>query len=74
LYQQLPGTPVAKVTSASNGEFTVFLAPGIYSVFTREPSGYFANRFNGQGIINPVEVKAGIFSEIVLEINYKAVF
>ncbi|MEQ9375750.1 MAG: carboxypeptidase regulatory-like domain-containing protein [Imperialibacter sp.] len=74
IYKSLPGEPIARVSSDENGSFRISLPLGTYSVFTREPDGFFANRFDGNGIINPVEVKAGAFSEIVIEINYKAVF
>ncbi|MEQ8417578.1 MAG: carboxypeptidase regulatory-like domain-containing protein [Imperialibacter sp.] len=74
IYRSLPGEPIARVSSDENGSFSISLPLGTYSVFTREPDGFFANRFDGNGIINPVEVKAGAFSEIVIEINYEAVF
>ncbi|WOK05038.1 carboxypeptidase regulatory-like domain-containing protein [Imperialibacter roseus] len=74
LYESLPGEPIAQTGSGENGRFRISLPVGTYSVFTKEPDGFFANRFDSNGIINPVEVKAGAFSEIVIEINYKAVF
>jgi hypothetical protein len=74
IYQHLPNVPLARVSTDENGKFSVSLPAGTYSVFTKEPNGFFANRFDGDGIINPVEVKSGAFSEIVIEINYKAVF
>jgi len=74
IYKRLPIEPIARVSSNKNGTFRISLPVGTYSVFTKEPDGFFANRFDGNGIINPVEVKAGAFSEIVIEINYKAVF
>jgi hypothetical protein len=74
IYKSLPGEPIARFSSDENGIFRISLPVGTYSIFTKEPDGFFANRFDGNGIINPVEVKADAFSEIVIEINYKAVF
>ncbi len=74
LYPDLPVNPVATVESDENGVFRVGLPPGRYSVFTKEDNGYFASSFDSEGNVNPVEVPENDYSEITIEINYKAVF
>lgn len=65
---------VQKVTSNKDGYFQVELPEGRYSVFVQEDEGLFANMFDGEGHINPVEIKKGEVTEITLEINYKAAY
>ena len=74
LYTQLPGKIVAKVQSDEGGNFKSNLPAGTYSVFTKEEGGFFANIYDGDNYINPVTVQKGIFTEIVIVINYKAVY
>ena len=65
---------VKTVETNKEGEFIVELPVGRYSVFVQEEQGLFANSFDGEGHINPVEVKEGEVSKIVIQINYKAVY
>lgn len=74
VYPTLPGTPVAKTSTDSSGQFTVALPPGMYSVFTREENGFFANSFNSDGVIGAVVVNSGSFTVISIDINYMATF
>lgn len=65
---------IRKFETDENGEFQANIKPGKYSLFTLEEDGLFANVFDGQGIINPVTVEVGKFTEIVIKVNYKAVY
>ena len=74
LYEEVPGEAVAVATSDTEGNFSVKLKPGQYSVFTKEPQGYFASSFNGEGVVNPVKVQENEITEMNIKINYKAVY
>jgi len=74
LYSKVNNQLIEKIDTDENGEFMITLAPGKYSLFVQEKEDLFANVFDGQGIINPVTVEAGKFTDIVIKVNYKAVF
>lgn len=65
---------VATITTEENGSFRVKLPPGEYSLFVKEPGGYYANLFNDKGQINPVKVEPNRFSWITITIDYEAVY
>ncbi len=65
---------IETVQSNEEGQFIVSLPAGRYSVFVKEESGLFANLFDGEGYINPVEVKEGEITPIKIEVNYKAAY
>lgn len=65
---------VKKTTSDKDGMYSINLPVGMYSVFTKEEEGFFANSFDGQGNINLVEVKEGEMTKMNIEINYKAAY
>lgn len=65
---------VKKTTSDKDGYFQVELPVGRYSVFVQEEQGLFANIFDGEGNINPVEIKKDEVTKITIEINYKAAY
>lgn len=65
---------VKKVETNEEGEFIVELPVGRYSVFVQEDQGLFANSFDGEGHINPVEIKEGELTKITIQINYKAAY
>jgi hypothetical protein len=73
-YNQINSKLVKKVATEEDGSFKVNLPPGKYSIFVLEEDGYFASTFDGQGIINPVIVEPQKYTEIVIEINYKAAY
>jgi hypothetical protein len=74
LYSDIQTKLIAKATSNKTGEFEVTLPDGEYSVFIQEPEGLFANTFDGNGRINVIEVKKGVYSKIKIQVNYKAAF
>lgn len=65
---------VKKVETNEEGEFITELPVGRYSVFVQEEQGLFANTFDGQGHINPVEVNEGEITPITIKVNYKAAY
>ncbi len=65
---------VTQVVTDANGYFAVSLEPGRYSVFTREEQGLYANLFDGQNNIYPVEVKQGEVTQVEFLINYNATY
>jgi len=71
-YSQVQTKPIAKVTAGADGLFQVFLKPGRYSVFSQEPQGLYANQFDGNGNIFPVEVVADRLTLVEFVIDYNA--
>lgn len=65
---------VAELETESDGTFQIELPVGRYSVFTVEEEGYFANVFDRDNHINPIEVKEGEWSFLEIIINYRAVY
>ncbi|MCC9166408.1 carboxypeptidase regulatory-like domain-containing protein [Pontibacter harenae] len=63
---------VTQVATAADGSFTVSLKPGRYSLFTKEENGLYANLFDGENNIFPVEVKKGELTNVEFLINYNA--
>lgn len=74
VFSAIPQEKVASVVSGVDGKFEIMLPEGTYSVFTKEPEGYFANSFDGEGRINPVTVEKGEVINIIIEINYQATY
>ena len=74
LYTNIDSEMVAKVESDSLGYFMATLPVGNYSIFTQEELGYFANRFNAQGHINPIAVTKGRITTITIKIDYNAFY
>lgn len=67
--------PLAKITSASDGAYCMYLSPGKYSILINEPGkGLFASIFDGQMNLNPLEVQAGKNPAFDIEINYSAAY
>ena len=65
---------VEKVETNEEGQFAVSLPAGQYSVFVKEDQGLFASQMDGQGNINPIEVKKDELTPVKLEVNYKAAY
>lgn len=63
---------VTQVVTDANGNFAVNLEPGRYSLFTKEEKGLYANLFDGQNNIFPVEVQEGQVTNVEFLINYNA--
>ena len=65
---------VAEVETDDEGRFSVELPIGKYSIFTVEESGYFANVFDLDSYINPVEVKEGEWTQADILVTYEAAY
>lgn len=66
---------VKKVKSDKKGRFCVNLPVGKYSVFVSDPGyGLFANNFDGEMNIAPIEIVKGKNKDIELQINHSAAF
>jgi len=65
---------VAEVETDDQGRFSVELPVGKYSVFTVEESGYFANIFDLDSYINPIEVEKGEWTQADILVNYEAAY
>lgn len=73
-YTDIKTKLIAKVKSKADGTFKIKLSPGVYSVFTKESEGLFANTFDQNGVINAVVVDKGKFTKTDIIINYKAAY
>jgi len=73
-YSEVHGKLIRKIKTDKNGFFRIKLNAGKYSVFVQEEAGLFANVFDGEGFINPVTVETGKFTDVVIKVNYKAVY
>lgn len=65
---------VTKVETDTAGNFAISLPPGKYSLFTKEEQGLYANLFDGEMNIFPVQVQQGQVTAVEFLINYKAVY
>lgn len=74
LFANIPTDLVATVSSDATGFYEVEVGPGTYSVFVKEDASFYANGFDGQGQIQPVEVTANTVSELQIDITHKASF
>lgn len=73
-FASIPTDLVATVSSDATGFYEVEVVPGTYSVFVREDASFYANSFDDQGRIQPVEVTANTVSELQIDITHKASF
>jgi len=73
-YNAITTELIKKVSTDQMGNFKIKLEPGTYSVFTEEPNGLFANRFDEEGYLNPVQVAKGEWTDIVIRIDYRAAY
>lgn len=65
---------VKSLMSEKDGFFAADLPPGKYSLFTKVDDVYYANSFDGNNMINPVEVTENNISEVNIIISAKASF
>lgn len=73
-FTQVKTELVTKATSKADGSFKVKLPPGEYSVFVKEPQGFFANLIDKDGKINPIVVQAKRYSWLTITIDYEAAY
>ncbi|MHC2990852.1 hypothetical protein OB13_04365 [Pontibacter sp. HJ8] len=65
---------VTQVETDADGNFAVPLKPGRYSIFTKEEKGLYANLFDGENNIFPMEVQEGKVTTVEFLINYNAFY
>lgn len=65
---------MAKVETGPNGYFKVNLPPGRYSLFVKKGDLFFANWFDKDNNIAPVEVLPAKFSKVEFRIDYDAAY
>ena len=73
-FKKIKTKKVESVETDKEGQFIVALPKGKYSVFVEEEDGLFASIFDGEGNINPVEIKENEITNIKIEVNYKAAY
>jgi len=74
LFKSIKGEAIAEVLSNEDGQYSLSLPPGKYSVFIVEEEGLFANQFDEKGNIEPLYIKKGEWIQKDIVINYKAYF
>lgn len=68
-------TPLVKeIETDESGNFSVELPTGMYSLFTVEETGHFANILDLDSYINPFEVKEGEWTQADILVNYQAAY
>lgn len=73
-YSSVSTRLIRKVRTNSNGYFKVILAPGKYSIFIKKDTVLYANRFDSQNNIAPVEVKRRKMTKVEVRMDYNAVY
>ena len=73
-YDSLKTRLVKKTMSDQEGQFAIKLPPGHYSVFIKEEKGLYANRLDGSGNINPIDVTVDRVATMDIRIDYKAYY
>lgn len=63
---------ITTVRARPDGTFAVSLPPGIYSVFSKEERGLYANQFDGESFIRPVAVTKGSATQVTIVLDYNA--
>jgi hypothetical protein len=73
-YTQIHTQLIAKTESNETGFFQIALSSGEYSVFVKEDTLFYANGFNGDGIIMLHSVSASFVTKVQIDITYKAYY
>lgn len=73
-FNEIKSPLITKGLSKTDGSFKVKLDPGEYSVFVKEPNGFFANLVESDGKINPVTVPLKRFVWMTITIDYEAAY
>jgi hypothetical protein len=73
-YTNIKTKEVARFKTDKNGQFYINLKPGIYSLFTVEEGGLWANTFDGENRINPIAIIEDEIAVITITINYDAAY
>jgi|SRR6218665_94938 len=73
-YSQINTPLIAIVKTDEQGAFAVKLPVGRYSLFVKKNDKYYANLFDGDNNIYPVEVANGLMTEVEFKADYGAVY
>lgn len=73
-YTEVSTPLVAVVKTNASGAFAIKLPPGHYSLFVKKDGKYYANLFDGNNNIYPVEVLTGLMTEVEFKADYDAVY
>jgi hypothetical protein len=65
---------IKKVKTDTQGNYCIRLPKGSYSVFTKEAEGFYANKTDGEGILNPVLITTAKPANFDLVISHQASF
>ena len=74
VYREIRSPLKAKVTTDEKGDFSLRLPAGRYSVLIGRDSVYYTNLSDGEGFLNPVEVKKGASNRLRLQADWDAVY
>lgn len=66
--------PVTTFETDEEGNFALQLAPGTYTLLSKEDKGLWANIYDGEGNIYPITVKEGEVTTITFKLNYRAAY
>jgi hypothetical protein len=73
-YTSIHSKLVTTVTSDSTGAFTVGLAAGSYSLFTKYDDRFYANMYDGNNNIAPIVVEKGKLTKTKIIMDAEAVY
>jgi hypothetical protein len=73
-YRSVKTKFITRVETDSNGYFKINLDPGRYSLFSKKDALFFANWFDKDNSISPVEVFPEKFSKVEFTVDYDAVY
>lgn len=73
-YTKIKKKPITRFYTTDNGCFRFTLMPGKYSMLVKEKAGFYANGFDGEGNIYPIEVKESEITKVDFQITYMAVY
>ncbi|MFA6060013.1 MAG: hypothetical protein WC756_17530 [Taibaiella sp.] len=73
-FSKIKAKKVATLKSGKNGKYYIRLPKGRYSVFVLEKGKLYANQYDGEGNINPVEIEKNKLTTLDLILDYKAAY
>ncbi len=73
-YTSIQTKLIKEIRTDARGRFKIRLQPGEYSIFTKKGDLFYANTFDKDNTIAPIKVVAGRYSEIIIKVDYDAVY
>lgn len=73
-YNDIQTKLIKTANSKADGSFKISLEPGVYSIFTKEEGGLYANIFDGENNIFPITVEPGKVTGLTIIVDYKAAY